>query len=778
MSKRIIYCCVILLIIVGGDFAAANSTEWEFSPDSLKIPDKEFAYFYPGLPNIDINKNLSLPALTIYLETGSEIAESDFIVKSDDQIIIGTISPEMTVYDEQITSVDSNFHPPHQSRLATRSVVYNLQRIKTQSFGGYAVTILPVTIDENYNIVFNRIISLSDEFSITVTRDAHKLISESIAGLSSSKLTRVGKSGSVNGVPLGIEYVIITSPGLAEIFKELSALKNATGVLSAIALTDSIYVHYSGVDNAEKIRNYLIDFYQDGGVYVLLGGDDILVPVRYVYYYNTSAPPTDPYYLMPSDLYYADIDGEWEVDGDGIWGEPTDDSPDLIPDLIVGRLPVRTVAAVRQYIAKLKNYLTNPGNGDFDYLTKSFFFSSDQMRDYPVGGQHGVIAEEIPANFDIDTVLGVESPTGDDPSPTNAMGEICIGIISGGYGFIHILAHGRIDGFMVKSANYGDWPASLIVTAPQDYNHGSIVDLAKNNETSLYYSLSCNAGAYDLDSTDGISSDWSLVERLIASDSCGAIGMVANARWGWVYSSYHLQKAFTKYLYGSAEGNPVLAMYYSWIDYPYYRDLIYGQNYFGDPALKIYSSIPEVFDMEIIPRRGTYRINLHNNSEPIAGAIITLSLGGTVLECGSSDENGQYTIAAGLNYGDEYLITAVKDGWTLNQKAFTPSMVLSVEDEDNTRPRKFNLEQNFPNPFNPSTRIKYSLPTRSDITLNIVNVLGQTIKTISIVNQSPGYHTIIWDGTDDRNNRMPSGIYFLRLTAGDMQQSRKMIMIK
>ncbi len=778
MSKRIIFCLVFLLIIVGGDFAVANFTEWEFSRNSLKIPNEGFVYSYPDLPNIDINENLSLPALTVYLESSSEISESDFIVKPEDQTIIGSISPEMTAYDELITSVDSNIRPPHRSCLATASVVYDFQRIKTKSFCGYAVTILPVTIDENYNIVFNRLISLSDEFSVNETRDAHQLLSESISGLGSSKLTRVGKSGSVNGVPLGIEYVIITSPGLAETFEELSALKNATGILSAIALTDSIYVHYSGVDNAEKIRNYLIDFYQAGGVYVLLGGDDILVPVRYVYYYNASIPPSDPYYLMPSDLYYADIDGDWEVDGDGIWGEPDDDSPDLIPDLIVGRLPVRTVAVVQQYIAKLKNYLTNPGNGDFDYLTKSFFFSSDQMRDYPVGGQHGVIAQELPTNFDIDTILGVESPSGDDPNPTNAMGETCIDIISGGYGFIHILAHGRIDGFMVKSANYGDWPASLIVTAPQDYNHGSIVDLAKNNKTSLYYSLSCNAGAYDLDSTDGVSSDWSLVERLIASDSCGAIGMVANARWGWVYSSYHLQKAFTKNLYGSAVGNPVLAMYYSWVDYPYYRDLIYGQNYFGDPALEIYSSIPQVFDMEIIPQKGTYRIDLYNNGETIPGAFIAVSLDGTVLESGNSDENGQYTIATELTYGDEYLITAVKEGWTINQKAFIPSMVLSVEDEDSTRLQKFNLEQNYPNPFNPSTKIKYSLPTRSDITLEIVNVLGQTIKAISNVNQSPGYHTIIWDGTDDRNNRMPSGIYFSRLKAGDLHQSRKMIMIK
>jgi hypothetical protein len=318
----------------------------------------------------------------------------------------------------------------------------------------------------------------------------------------------------------------------------------------------------------------------------------------------------------------------------------------------------------------------------------------------------------------------------------------------------------------------------LIITAPQDYNHGSIVNLAKNNKTSLYYSLACNNGGYDLDSAGGISSDWSLVERLIMVDSGGAVGMVANSRWGWVYSSYHLQQAFTKNLFDGAEGNPAVAMYLSWIDYPYYRDLIYGQNYFGDPALRIYTSTPEKFDMEIIPQKGNYRIGLYDNGDVISDAVITVSLGGFVLETGISDINGQYVLENELNYGTDYVITAIKEGCTINQEVFTPSMGLSVEDDDNTRPDEFYLKQNYPNPFNPFTVIGYNLPTRSDISLEIFNILGQVIKTITIANQSPGLHSITWNGTDDNNNSLPSGTYLYRLRAENMIQSRKMLLLK
>jgi hypothetical protein len=780
MKKSVTYfgILVILILFFGNSSTYGNNLEWKFSQDSLQISNISHIYRYPGLQNIDINDKFSIPVMTVYLETESHITPSDFTVNPENQDIIGSILPEMIKYDYQITSLESDIRPPKHDQYKLSSVIYDIQKIRTEGKQCYAVSFLPVTIDNNNNIILNKVISLHKNIIINAAPDAHQLISGIGHRINIEKSPFVKKTNQVYGLPLGCEYVIITSTTLTEAFKELSEFRNSTGITADIAILDSIYTHYSGVDNAEQIRNYLKDFYQAGGVYVLLGGDDIVVPVRYVYYYNTNAPPSDPYYLMPSDLYYADLDGEWEVDGDGVWGEPNDDSPNLIPELIIGRLPLQKPSSAQQYISKLKNYLINPGNSNFDYLTKSFFFSSDQMRDYPSEGQHGVIAGELPSHIDVDTVRGVETPTGNDPAPTNPIGQTCIDIISEGFGFIHIIAHGRIDGFMVKTANYGDWPASLIITPPQGYNHGSIVDLEKNNKTSLYYSLSCNVGGFDLDTIDGENTDWSLTERLISSDSCGGVGVVANSRWGWVYSSYHLQKAFTKNLYGDAEGNPALAMYHSWVEYPYYRDLIYGQNYFGDPALRIHLSTPGVLDVDITPDGTEYNVDIYNNTKTVSDAIVTLSFDGIVLEKGVSNENGRYAFSTELNYGNEYLITVVKEGYTINQQVFIPLMVLSVEDENYIIPTEFYLEQNYPNPFNPTTIINYSLPSRSDITIDIINILGQSIRSMNILNQTPGYHTVVWDGADDRNKEVPSGIYFYRLTAGDMKQTRKMILMK
>ncbi len=331
---------------------------------------------------------------------------------------------------------------------------------------------------------------------------------------------------------------------------------------------------------------------------------------------------------------------------------------------------------------------------------------------------------------------------------------------------------------MVRSANYGDWPASLIITGPPAGYHGSITNIESNHKTSLYYSLSCNVGGYELDSADGEPSDWSLVERLIAREASGAVGMVAYSRWGWVYSSYHLQQAFTANLYGQAAGNPAQAMYNSWIDYPYYRDLIYGQNYFGDPALKIYTDIPKRIEVIVPQSLDGHHIHLSSKGDPVAGATVTIEIGGVILESGLTDENGIYAVDNDLIEEEEYIITASKSGYTVFRNSYFPGLTLDVDDDDNMLPAKFELNQNYPNPFNPATNIGYTLPYRADVIFEIFNILGQMVKSIEISDQVPGQHTIIWDGTDMNGQETASGIYFYRLSAGEFRQTRKMVLLR
>ncbi|MEE9554048.1 MAG: right-handed parallel beta-helix repeat-containing protein [candidate division Zixibacteria bacterium] len=101
------------------------------------------------------------------------------------------------------------------------------------------------------------------------------------------------------------------------------------------------------------------------------------------------------------------------------------------------------------------------------------------------------------------------------------------------------------------------------------------------------------------------------------------------------------------------------------------------------------------------------------------------------------------------------------------------SVMVTIDDFINELPNRFSLLQNFPNPFNPSTTIRYSLPSQSDVRIEIYNILGQRVATLFDCDKQAGYHTITWHADD-----YPSGLYFARLEAGNLTENIKMVLLK
>jgi len=101
------------------------------------------------------------------------------------------------------------------------------------------------------------------------------------------------------------------------------------------------------------------------------------------------------------------------------------------------------------------------------------------------------------------------------------------------------------------------------------------------------------------------------------------------------------------------------------------------------------------------------------------------------------------------------------------------------EDGDNFKkgeilnPNKFYLDQNFPNPFNPATTIKYYLPIESNIVVKIYDANGKEIETLVNSVQTKGIHEVSWDAS-----KYASGIYFYKMDAGNFSEQRKMILVK
>ena len=88
-------------------------------------------------------------------------------------------------------------------------------------------------------------------------------------------------------------------------------------------------------------------------------------------------------------------------------------------------------------------------------------------------------------------------------------------------------------------------------------------------------------------------------------------------------------------------------------------------------------------------------------------------------------------------------------------------------------PGRYSISQNYPNPFNASTVIRYNLPERSHVTIEIYDLLGRKVETLVQEERSAGYHQVVWDAED-----VPSGVYFYRIQAGNCIMSRRMLLLK
>lgn len=93
-------------------------------------------------------------------------------------------------------------------------------------------------------------------------------------------------------------------------------------------------------------------------------------------------------------------------------------------------------------------------------------------------------------------------------------------------------------------------------------------------------------------------------------------------------------------------------------------------------------------------------------------------------------------------------------------------------------PSRYALRTNYPNPFNPSTLIKYDLPEASNVRLEVYNLLGEVVKTLFNGNQQAGFQSVRWDGTNNSGIQVSSGVYVYRMVAGEYVQSRKMMFLK
>jgi len=130
-----------------------------------------------------------------------------------------------------------------------------------------------------------------------------------------------------------------------------------------------------------------------------------------------------------------------------------------------------------------------------------------------------------------------------------------------------------------------------------------------------------------------------------------------------------------------------------------------------------------------------------------------------------------------------YLLLTADDGGSsfapnFHRGSIALKLGTDVNDGSGNLPKAFALSQNYPNPFNPTTEIQFSLPKASNVRLDIYNILGAQVRTLTDRQYAAGTHTLSFDGRNESGQQLATGLYFYRITADSFVQTKKMMLLK
>lgn len=599
-------------------------------------------------------------------------------------------------------------------------------------------------------------------------------------------LPRPPRSGEIPGahmMGLGAEYLLITSNDLAADFYPYVCWKNQKGVLAEIVIIEDILASYAGEDDAARLRAYLQDAHAAGARWVLLGGDEDIIPIRYAYQANVTKIPNICDQQI-CDLYYSDLTGIWDYDGDGIYGEMTSDRPDLYPEVYVGRVPAENPEEVQIWVEKALLYEQNPGHGDNSYLARALIISADQMRDL---NEHAELARTLPADFFVDLSRCTEEPSGGAAEPTQPIAETVISVMNEGWGFITNLNHGNFYAYSSMSPNYNDAPRSYLWgdTLNLDNGASSLTRLAESDKYSIYYSFSCEVAAFDFDKEvvrpGPFITNHTFMEAYLFRPNRAGPAFFGNTRWGWVSASFRLEQKFIELAYSDSASNLGVAEALSKTFFPNYRDIDYGHNLFGDPEMKIWRGIPRNLKLlapaEIDIGNPSLKVLAIINNEPAQNINICIWKPGELYYRGVTDQTGKVEIPLSLVKGGQLYVTAIADNYIPAIDTVIIRERVDIDDPALTA-GSFFLANAYPNPFNSTTSIKFGCEYRGAIKLELFDIGGKKVRTLADCDFDPGEHELVWDGRNDQGRDVASGVYLYRLTGNERVSTKKMILLK
>ena len=413
------------------------------------------------------------------------------------------------------------------------------------------------------------------------------------------------------------KYLIVTSENLVSSFQALANLKYLKGLDTEIVAVETIAGKYPNMDVPLAIKTYLKEQYENNRLkYVLLGGDNTIVPVRQCYAIVEKKECS----TIPTDLYYACFDKcfSWDANGNGVYGEISDNIS-MDPSIFVTRVPVRSSADVEAFTSKIIGYELYPLekgwnnnmlisgatisksaedlNSDYsDVVFKGNYFYNNSVLPYWNGEKKSFY----------DTYTDFVGGADYDLTTSNLQYQL-----SQGYSFVEMITHG----------GYYNWVLEDYESTSNRVYWSSDAASLTNKKYSIITTSACNTNGFD--SVD---------------PGCSRSGWINNGTKlgpSLQYDSQFYEELFSDDITDKHFGEIVATAKNILTGFCYagsspYRWLQFGINPIGDPEMPIYTTVPQVMSNVSV----TYGLGKKS-------VVIDTGLDGCQIYFSSKDSNGK-----------------------------------------------------------------------------------------------------------------------------------------
>jgi hypothetical protein len=458
--------------------------------------------------------------------------------------------------------------------------------------------------------------------------------------------------------PDTIAYVIITASTFETDMQPLVNWKTKKGVPAKTVTLDYIYANYSGNDNSDRIRNFIIDAHSTWGtMYFVLGGQcdfengEEIVPRRDTYYKTSGAGYYPDEDTIITDLYYGGLDGDWNANANSVYGE-VNDNADMYTDVHIGRAPFKNATQAQTFVNKTLTYEKSIPTG---YVNSTVLPAVELFTWYNFWGDtvNNALADITPSPW-TDNKLYESSGSLSQTAVRNAMND--------GTGFVHHACHGNETGMYTASSG--------IVTSLSD-----IDGLTNGDKLGIYYSIGCFNGAMD-ERNDGDYDCFS--EHIMNNSNGGGVISMYNSRYGLgnppdlgpseLLDTLYLSGLFDNNCKTHGEAiafskDNLVPIAISEGTGGWTRWCIYELNTLGDPEIHPFTS--EVSNLSATyPSTvflGTNPIDVHvedaSSSSPVEGARVCIMMGTSIYATGLTNGSGNITLTPNITSAGDLDIT-------------------------------------------------------------------------------------------------------------------------